>query len=259
MFSPLNPSLPPLQNHSPHHHKQHLGVSELTANMSSPPKRNLFFPADSDSEDEVPMPLVANGADSGAPSSSSDAPKREALFIADDDNEDVVVTGSTSRSSPQPSSKPSRSSPAPPSSSAGPSSRWPLKRGSSSSSQSRSTVRPGFTRGYLGEFVCEGWSLSKGRGYCSPGGKVIFERPRAKSNEKTTIGQDTSAKLGPARLVNGKVVHAKSKIGGKQMTLGGMMKKAPTPVVNALVREGTDGSAEEGRAEESRPGRAVQK
>lgn len=191
--------------------------------MSSPSKRNLFFPADSDSEEDE---VVANGHDSG----SEQPRQREALFIPDDED-DIVVVGSTLRTSPGPSSsKPVTSSPLPPSSSAGPSK--PTKR-STSSSQTHSSVRPGFTRGYLGEFVCEGWSLSKGKGYCSPGSRVIFERPKAKKGDNP-VGPDTSAKLGPARLVNGKVVHAKAKIGGKQMTLGAMIKKAPVAAVSAL-------------------------
>ncbi|GMK59160.1 hypothetical protein CspeluHIS016_0701750 [Cutaneotrichosporon spelunceum] len=185
--------------------------------MSSPSKRNLFFPADSDSEGEAEITVPP----------ASDAPPegKEALFIPDDDD-DIVATGSAPApsslgpSSRQPSSGRQSSSPLP--CSAGPS-----RSAKRPASQARSTVRPGFKRGYLGEFVCEGWSLSKGKGYCSPGSKLVFERPKAKA-ASATIGPDSSAKLGPARLVNGKVVHAKAKIGGKQMTLGAMMKKAPT-------------------------------
>lgn len=218
--------------------------------MSSPSRRNLFFPADSDSEDEAPATVNGHAAVSGAAGTSqtgapavaeSSRQPREALFFAADDDEDVVAVEPPSRSSPglSASSKPAPSSSLPPSSSAsastsaGPS--RPTKRGSDSASSSQNaapSVRPGFTRGYLGEFVSEGWSLSKGKGYCTPGSRVVFERPKPK-NDKPTALPDTSAKLGPARLVNGKVVHAKAKIGGKQMTLGGMMKKTPAVVVSA--------------------------
>lgn len=230
--------------------------SSILAAMSSPSKRSLFFPADSDSEDEV------------VPASASDAlSRREALFIPDEEpneEDDVVVVGGSapsSRSSPGPSSSRQPSSSrlpsnsklpsstkqpsSPPPSSAGPSSAGPSSAGPSrpkrlagQSEGERPTVRPGFTRGYLGEFVCEGWSLSKGKGYCSPGSKVVFARPKTKNVDKT-VGPDSSAMLGPARLVNGKVVHAKSKIGGKQMTLGAMMKKAPAPV--SMGDDGADG------------------
>jgi hypothetical protein len=83
----------------------------------------------------------------------------------------------------------------------------------------------------------------------------VFERPKAKA-AVNTVGPDSSAKLGPARLVNGKVVHAKSKIGGKQMTLGAMMKKAPAQNVSSEpLKELTPD--EEGGGEEGRPGGAV--
>ncbi|BEI81856.1 hypothetical protein CcaverHIS002_0210160 [Cutaneotrichosporon cavernicola] len=195
--------------------------------MSSPSKRNLFFPA-SDSESEGEVEVV------DAPQSDAPSARKEALFIPDDDDDDIVATGSApARSSPGPSSSRPASSSRLPSSAMQPSSPLPPSAGPSRrtkrpASQEQSTVRPGFVRGYLGEFVCEGWSLSKGKGYCSPGSKIVFERPKAKA-ASTTVGPDSSAKLGPARLVNGKVVHAKAKIGGKQMTLGAMMKKAPPP------------------------------
>jgi hypothetical protein len=97
------------------------------------------------------------------------------------------------------------------------------------------SIPEGFAGGYLGEFVCEGWSLSKGKGYCSPGSKIVFERPKPPKtveDEARTLAR-SKEKVGPARLVNGKVVHAKGKpVAGKQMTLGamGMSKKAPPPV-----------------------------
>ncbi|CAK9785644.1 hypothetical protein CC85DRAFT_288333 [Cutaneotrichosporon oleaginosum] len=200
--------------------------------MSSPSKRNLFFPADSDSEEEA------------AP--ASDGPSRkEALFIPGDDDDDFVVVGG---SAPSSRSSPPRSSSRPSASRQSSSSKLtssaklpssppaaPSRSKRPATQEHRSTVRPSFTRGYLGEFVCEGWSLSKGKGYCSPGSVVVFERPKAKAVDK--LGPDTSAKLGPARLVNGKVVHAKSKIGGKQMTLGAMMKKAAPITKKAAAKK----------------------
>ena len=65
---------------------------------------------------------------------------------------------------------------------------------------------------------------------------MIFERPKAvKGSEgdvKATLGK--GEKLGPARLVNGKMVHGKGKLAaGKQITLGAMMAKKATPAVSA--------------------------
>ncbi|OCF36767.1 DNA repair protein RAD5 [Kwoniella heveanensis BCC8398] len=135
---------------------------------------------------------------------------------------------------------------------AGPSSATlaPRKRGSKSSQSPPASIPASFETGYLGEFVCEGWSLSKGKGYCSPGSKVIFERPRAKNvvtlEDDAKVLARAKEKAGPARLVNGKVVGARAKpIGGKQVTLGSMMgKKTPAParkpagkpVVDSIIR-----------------------
>ncbi|WVQ99319.1 hypothetical protein IAU59_006451 [Kwoniella sp. CBS 9459] len=123
------------------------------------------------------------------------------------------------------------------------------KRGSPSSQSPPAAIPASFETGYLGEFVCEGWSLSKGKGYCSPGSKVIFERPKTKSavlEDDAKVLARAKEKAGPARLVNGKVVGARAKpIGGKQVTLGSMMgKKTPAParkpagkpVVDSIIR-----------------------
>ncbi|ORY34105.1 SNF2 family N-terminal domain-domain-containing protein [Naematelia encephala] len=112
------------------------------------------------------------------------------------------------------------------SSDAGPS--RPSKRPSPTRSSS-SAIPSDFSNGYLGEFVCEGWSLSKGKGYCVPGSKVVFERPKpAKAVEEVYKGGQNA---GPTRLVNGKVVKAKGNAGGKQVTLGAMMAKKAAPLV----------------------------
>lgn len=178
-------------------------------------KSDLFFPAESDEEEEdfQFVPAAASASASAGPSSQSSPRKtsrassaKESLFIPDDD--DVFAVGTTS--SPQPSSK-----------------RKEMEPGSS---PPESGLRPGFERGYLGEFVCEGWSLSKGKGYCSPGSKIVFERPNQKQNAKKN--DEGHQKIGPARLVNGKMVQAKSKIGGKQMSLKNMMAKKPPPAVS---------------------------
>lgn len=170
---------------------------------------DLFFPAESDEEEEEFQFVPAGPSSQSSPRKTSrSSSAKESLFIPEDD--DVVAVGGTS--SPQPSS----------------SKRKQME--SAGSSPPESGIRPGFTRGYLGEFVCEGWSLSKGKGYCSPGSKIVFERPNQKKN--TTKNDEGHQKIGPARLVNGKMVQAKSKIGGKQMSLKSMMAKKPPPAVS---------------------------
>lgn len=94
-------------------------------------------------------------------------------------------------------------------------------RSSSSPAPPASVIPADFRKGFLGEFVCEGWSLSKGRGYCSPGTKIVIERPKNKSGDVDTLKSGRNGS-GPVRLVNGKVVGG---IKSKQMTLGSMMAK----------------------------------
>jgi DNA repair protein RAD5 len=127
----------------------------------------------------------------------------------------------------------------------------PLKRPSPESRSSSFQVPSSFTGGYLGEFVCEGWSLSKGKGYCTPGSKIVFERPKTKAavaQEKGLFGK------GPAKLVGGKVVNAKT----KQVTLGSMMakkaappaappKKGGKPTVDSVIRFRNERGFEVGR------------
>lgn len=185
-------------------------------------KSDLFFPADSDDEDETF--LISSHAPANAPSSSaartigssSSAVSKEALFTAaddDDDDDGIMVVNSESSAGPSRRSSPASS----------------VKRRLPSSQAGPSSVRADFTRGYLGEFVCEGWSLSKGKGYASPGSRIFFERPKAAKAASSDAGE---GKGGPARLVNGKVVHAKPKTGGKQMSLSSMMTKKAVPSVS---------------------------
>jgi hypothetical protein len=167
------------------------------------------------------------------------APSDEPIpFFASQDSDILPVSPVCPKPKPRPRPRPSpshssRSSPAP--SALEVPSAGPSRKRSSPAPPARSpsvSIPEGFTGGYLGEFVCEGWSLSKGKGYCSPGSKIVFERPKPPKtveDEARSLAR-SKEKVGPARLVNGKVVHAKGKpVAGKQMTLGamGMSKKAP--------------------------------
>lgn len=185
-------------------------ASHTSDDLSTMSKSDLFFPAESDEEEEEFQFVPAGPSSQSSPRKTSrSSSTKESLFIPEDD--DVVAVGGTS--SPQPSSS-------------------KRKEMEPASSPPESGIRPGFVRGYLGEFVCEGWSLSKGKGYCSPGSKIVFERPNQKKN--TAKNDDGHQKIGPARLVNGKMVQAKSKIGGKQMSLKSMMAKKPPPAVSFM-------------------------
>lgn len=250
-------------------------VAPVAAAKAEP---DLFFPA-SDSEDEhehedegeilaaVPSSTVRDvpssstvrgelGSSSAAqaqPQTSSDstlvATSDEPIpFFASQDSDILPVSPVSSKLKPRARLSPShssRSSPAP--SALEVPSAGPSRKRSSPAAPARSpsvSIPEGFTGGYLGEFVCEGWSLSKGKGYCSPGSKIVFERPKPPKtveDEARTLAR-SKEKVGPARLVNGKVVHAKGKpVAGKQMTLGamGMSKKAPPPVsvLSSVSRE----------------------
>jgi DNA repair protein RAD5 len=132
-----------------------------------------------------------------------------------------------------------------------------LKRPSPPSRASSFQVPAAFTGGYLGEFVCEGWSLSKGKGYCTPGSKIVFERPKvAKAPAQEDVKPAGKVeKAGPGKLVGGKMVHANGK--SKQITLGAMMaKKAPAAptkkaggknTVDSIIRFRNDRGFEVGR------------
>ncbi|WVQ80640.1 hypothetical protein IAT38_002745 [Cryptococcus sp. DSM 104549] len=214
--------------------------SESGGSDSEPPRKasspDLFFPA-TDSEDEADAPPVvavlerpaaapSNGKSAGGSSKAGAVGKKSSLFdVADSDGDDDIVEV-----------KP------PSSSTAGPS-NTSRKRPSTSTQSSPPPAHPShgipptFKHGYLGEFVCEGWSLSKGKGYCSPGSKIVVERAKPKvevvhleETEKNGAKKGVAGgKPGQVRLVNGKVV-GKNPAGGKQMTLGGMMgKKTAAP------------------------------
>ncbi|ORX36723.1 SNF2 family N-terminal domain-domain-containing protein [Kockovaella imperatae] len=203
----------------------------------------LFFPVSSDSEDDTPVPTSSKLTSTKPPTSSVEHSAGPSSYVSKNGAEaSPLFFGS-----PEPETVPASTS-----------YKSPPKRPALSrhtSSQRSKSVPSDFT-GYLGEFVCEGWSLSKGKGYCVPGSKVVFERPKPKK-----IVEETSSvveKIGPARLVNGKMVHSKAKsMAGKQVTLGSMgvgkkatvvPKKPPSkPIVDQIIRFRNDRGFEIGR------------
>lgn len=164
--------------------------------------------------------------------------EEQKLFFSDDsDDSDAPGPSSLGRRSARPSPKvtiKAEGSPAPAEDSDIELLPTPKKKRSQPDYPSSSNLPSEFRRGYIGEFCSEGWSLSKGKGYCSPGAKVYFERQKP---EKEREFETPVTKSGLGKLVNGKLVRgppAKG-IGGRQMTLGAMgMGKKP-----AVVRSGS--------------------
>jgi len=208
----------------------------ISASPDPPSKSepDLFFPVSDDEEGDEPEPVttatVASDARQPLPLISSWG---ESETKPHHDKSDASAPLLGSQNSDIIPLSPPRSDLHDPSRVAGPS----RKRSSASRSPSPQ-VPASFTGGYLGEFVCEGWSLSKGRGYCVSGSKVIFERPKpakAQAADEAKVIARSKEKVGPAKLVNGKVVNAKAKPGGgKQVTLGalGVGKKGAMSAVD---------------------------
>lgn len=95
------------------------------------------------------------------------------------------------------------------------------------SRQQMSRAKPTFERGLLGTCVCSAWSLTKGKGYCSPGSSVVIERPKTKEEKEAerlakSAGKGKGKSSGPTVIKNGKVV--------KQSTLSLGSKPKPKPV-----------------------------
>lgn len=224
---------------------------------------DLFFPNSSSEDEDYEEQAQARKSASSKPSNGSSSSTRVASSSRANVKSRAMSTDSDIVAfSPQKPVNPSSSS----ASANGPS----RKRPSPSSSPSYN-VPLGFTGGYLGEFVCEGWSLSKGKGYCTQGTKITFERPKPKptaaAEAEAKLVERSKEKLGPARLVNGKMVHAKGKaVATKQATLGSMMvrKASPAPpvkkggaqkaVVDQIIRFRNERGFEVGRLSVSEAG-----
>lgn len=87
---------------------------------------------------------------------------------------------------------------------------------------------PAFERGLLGSCVCSAWSLTKGKGYCSPGSIVVIERAKTKEEREAERLAKGAAKgkgksSAPTVIKNGKVV--------KQTTLS--LGSKPKPVATS--------------------------
>ncbi|WVQ88936.1 DNA repair protein RAD5 [Cryptococcus gattii] len=216
-------------------------ASPETGHLRTKSSPGLFFPAtDSEDEEQDDVPLTAaqptqstssklsfNIASSsrlrgeGATKASTAISEASSSANAQNDSDDdfSIVGHKPASSHPQrPSAGPQRKR----------SSQQAHSHHCSSSSSPAppaSVIPVDFRKGFLGEFVCEGWSLSKGRGYCSPGTKIVIERPKNKSADVDTSKSGRNDN-GPVRLVNGKVVGG---IKSKQMTLGSMMAKKVEP------------------------------
>lgn len=221
----------------PHLQVMSAEASPETGQLRTKSSPGLFFPAtDSEDEEQDDAPLttaqptqstsskpsfnIASSSrlqgESATKASTAISEASSSANAQNDSDDDFSIVGHNPASS-----HPQRPS-------AGPQRKRSLQQahsnncGSSSSPAPPASVIPAdFRKGFLGEFVCEGWSLSKGRGYCSPGTKIVIKRPKNKSGDVDTPKSGRNGS-GPVRLVNGKVVGG---IKSKQMTLGSMMAK----------------------------------
>ncbi|KIR33858.1 DNA repair protein RAD5 [Cryptococcus deuterogattii MMRL2647] len=229
------------------------GASPETGHLRAKSSPGLFFPAtDSEDEEQDDAPLTTAQPTQSTSSklsfniASSSRPQDESATSATKASTAISETSSSAKAQNDSDDdfsivghNPASSHPQRPS--AGPQRKRSLQQAhshncssSSSPAPSASVIPADFRKGFLGEFVCEGWSLSKGRGYCSPGTKIVIERPKNKSADVDTPkpGRNDS---GPVRLVNGKVVGG---IKSKQMTLGSVMAKKVEPAKK--VKASTD-------------------
>ncbi|KIR40593.1 DNA repair protein RAD5 [Cryptococcus deuterogattii 99/473] len=229
------------------------GASPETGHLRTKSSPGLFFPAtDSEDEEQDDAPLTTaqptqstssklsfNIASSSRPQDESATSATKASTAISETSSSAKVQNDSDDDFSIVGHNPASSHPQRPS--AGPQRKRSLQQAhshncssSSSPAPSASVIPADFRKGFLGEFVCEGWSLSKGRGYCSPGTKIVIERPKNKSADVDTpkSGRNDS---GPVRLVNGKVVGG---IKSKQMTLGSVMAKKVEPAKK--VKASTD-------------------
>jgi DNA repair protein RAD5 len=68
-----------------------------------------------------------------------------------------------------------------------------------------------FERGLIGTCYCSAWSLTKGKGYCSPGSKIVIERPKTKEEKEAerlakSVKSVGTGKAGTTVIKNGKIV-----------------------------------------------------
>lgn len=104
-----------------------------------------------------------------------------------------------------------------------------------------------FERGLIGTCYCSAWSLTKGKGYCSPGSKIVVERAKTKEEkEAERITKDgnsgTAAKAG--KIPRGTTVIKNGKVVKKQATLSNMGVRAnPGVTTTKIAKVSTSGKA----------------
>ncbi len=88
---------------------------------------------------------------------------------------------------------------------------------------------------YIGEYFCNGWSLNKGKGYCTPGSRIHVERTKSQEEKYEERKMKNGLDVGQVR-VGGPTVITKGGKGvkgeTKQTTLGAMgIGKKPVSVL----------------------------
>jgi DNA repair protein RAD5 len=180
-----------------------------------------------------PHPIMSRQSDR-TPSPSSSSKPQKALFLVDTSDEDETSrTGHKRKRGTQPSSSRVKSEPnIPHDADVVMLSSPDAKLAKAASRQKKPRAAPTFERGLLGTCVCSAWSLTKGKGYCTPGSSVVIERPKTKE-EKEAERLAKSAEKGKGKssgttvIKNGKVI--------RQSTLSLGSKPKPTAATTKLT------------------------
>lgn len=94
-----------------------------------------------------------------------------------------------------------------------------------------------FERGLIGTCYCSAWSLTKGKGYCGPGSKIVIERPKTKEEKEAERVAKRSASLGNGKagttvIKNGKIVKNASSSSTLKSSKANTVKPTPTSANN---------------------------
>ncbi|KAJ9121541.1 hypothetical protein QFC22_002159 [Naganishia vaughanmartiniae] len=104
-----------------------------------------------------------------------------------------------------------------------------------------------FERGLIGTCYCSAWSLTKGKGYCSPGSKIVVERAKTKEEkeaERITKGGNTGSGAKAGKAPGGTTVIKNGKVVRKQATLSHMgVRPPPGASTTKALKPSTSGKA----------------
>ncbi|KAJ9095987.1 hypothetical protein QFC21_005350 [Naganishia friedmannii] len=128
----------------------------------------------------------------------------------------------------------------------------PSKEASGSGTRSRSNRTSQakvstFERGLIGTCYCSAWSLTKGKGYCSPGSRIVVERAKTKEEkeaERVTKGGNATSGAKAGKVPGGTTVIKNGKVVKKQATLSNMgVRPNPGAAATKVTKASTSGKA----------------